>query len=145
MFNRTFIALVVICICTAGFGQNFDQRLIDHFGTDHLTYMQQNAPNVLVQHNFYLENAVRVDLAGQKNVSTFPDVSTISLKPGVAHSTSIENDINSGTFNPFLYELGQHETAYRYYKIGNTGKVLAVLPRKVYTQKLNDHVGSSYE
>ena len=145
MLNRILAICLISSLTSLGYGQAFDQRLIDYFGVDHLLHLQLEAPNVLEYHKYYLDNVTVVQTARGKDVSNFPDVSGIPVKSGLVAIVPIEDQITNNSFNPFLFDLGQNESSYNYYKIGSSGKILAILPRKIFYERYNVFRGALHE
>lgn len=125
--------------------QSTDPRLEEHFGVEHMAHLAQNAPNLLVQYGFYVENVAYFTEAGGKDLSQLPHINTLQPKEGTRCTRTLEEQLHSGSFNALAFELGQQESAFTYYRTGQGNKILVVLPNTIYTQKFNEFVGASHE
>jgi hypothetical protein len=101
-----------------------------------LTYLQSNNPELVSEmayinrHGYYIS-----DMEGQKDVSDLPDALLVPAMYENALPLS-EQLITSGNFNLLAYQFPLRHEDHSYYRIGQSDKVLVILPRKLAQENL---------
>ena len=108
----------------------YSQKLFEFYGSQYLTKNQSKTRNDILKYKevfatqgYYIEDS-------PKDISSFPDllaVRRVTSKNNTELSKS--TDISESGFNILTYDINAKEQK-QYFRIGNTGKILVVLPRK---------------
>ena len=149
MYKKTSMAILATAMMCSAFAQStledVDARLIEHFGSDHVLHLQQNAPNLLAHYTYYLDNAVEIMEINEKDISNLPLAAELEPKEGTLNTISLVDQLAANNFNPLAFELEQKTLEYTYYRIGNGNLVLAVLPSTIYNKNYDEFRGATYE
>jgi hypothetical protein len=102
-----------------------DPRLVDYLGSDNIALYQSEYPEKLAYYQYFMENMIIVQEMGTKDISVFPDVSTVIKVNSNAPDLNEQTDFN--TINPFHYNFGSFSEQ-KIFRIGNSNSALIARP-----------------
>ena len=118
-----------IFISTYSFSQQVDSRLNAVYSPEEIIHLKQSSPDAISYFNFYVNNSyIITDFVADKPMD-YEELHKIN------HRTKevLTDQITTGDlvdFNPYLFSCTPDQNNRKYYKIGNTGKLLIMLSRK---------------
>jgi len=127
MKNILLLCLLVILTQAAFAQQNseIDPRLVEYLGADNIAAFQNEYPDKLAYYQHYLDNMIVVQDMGAKDISVYPNVSSI-VKLNV-NAPDLNEATDYSTINPFHYNFGNHGEQ-KIYRIGNSNMALIARP-----------------
>ncbi len=133
-------AFVIFLTCLGGLSiaqSSDDIEALSAFLPDgKLSYLQNNNPSLIAEmayinkHGYYVS-----DMEGKKDASELPDALLVPSMYENAIPLS-EQLITSGNLNLLAYQFSLRHEEHTYYRIGQSGKMLVVLPRKLAQENL---------
>ncbi len=120
-----------ICIVAIGQGDADLAALTSFLPQGKLSYLQNNNPELISEmayinkHGYYIS-----DMEGQKDISNLSDALLVPAMYEVASPLS-EHIIVSGNLNLLAYQFDFRHEGHTYYRIGQSDKVLVIIPRKL--------------
>jgi len=126
--KNLLLLFAVILIASASFAQEsseIDPRLVEYLGSENIATYQSEYPEKLVYYQHYLNNMLVVQDMGAKDISIYPNVSSIVKLNANAPDLNENTDFN--TINPFHYNFGNFGEQ-KIYRIGSTNMALIARP-----------------
>jgi hypothetical protein len=110
---------------------NANQKLIDAFGSEHISYLQQNMPDSIGFYNFIVENSFKV----LKKETLTSNINYNSLKEiKINKSWIVNGNVDFKKFNVLQISVKPDSIKNMYYRINGTNDVL-LLKSTTYNQK----------
>ena len=130
--TKGVLVIFLISMGGLGFAQSSDDvsALSTFLPEGKLSYLQTNNPTLIAEmayinkHGYYLS-----DMEGLKDIGNLPDALLVPQMYNSAPALT-EQLLLSDNFNLLAYQFHFPQEEYVYYRVGNSDKVLVILPRK---------------
>jgi|GEM_PF-5992528 len=108
-------------------GQSDVETLVNIYGTEKVTTLQQSNPEMLDYLIFKNKKAAYIqDMTGLKDISQYPDA--LEIQPVNDSFPALNSQILSGEFPLLGYQFPISNDMHGYYRVGDTGVLLIVYP-----------------
>jgi len=132
--NKVLLLIGAVLLTMYSFGQQTDSRLSAVYSADEIIKLKQSAPEAIEYFNFYVRNSyVITDFVADKPMD-FEELHKINPRT----KETLSDQITTGDlvdFNPYLFSCIPDMDKRKYYKVGDTGKLLIMLSRKEIEKK----------
>lgn len=127
------------------FGQSYtnESKLIEFLGQERFTKLHDANSSYLkfldarLSYGFQLVDYVPEKMSSFPVVETIEKINADKTTSSIAAADFVDLAL-SGNINYLMYKLDWDQSTHTYYRLGNTGKVLVILPNDMITQKVNN-------
>jgi hypothetical protein len=133
MKSLIYSALLVILMATKLFAQrestaNYNQKLVDFYGTEYLNNLTTNNPGALKYISYFVDNGYWIE-DSPKDISDFQDINSVDrivskTNPDISKTSTLGAEL----FNILTYNIQAKENK-QYYRIGDSNKLIVVYSR----------------
>jgi hypothetical protein len=137
-------ALMVIALLSFGQSVTPDERLSVRYDKAYLDQLAENAPVTLKLMNFSLDHAWFIEEGLEEKYESLPQLYYINPETGEKSDTPVRS-FNAADFNMYACYFEQGLYNRTYYRIGNTGIVVAFYSSAEVAEMYNKEKGLSHE
>jgi hypothetical protein len=139
MKTKLFTLFTVCLTFASAHGQTADdhaalKNLIGQERYDHIAEIGQERIDAMAyinKHGYYIS-----DMQGEKDISEYPNA--LEVPPIYPSSPALTIEmISSGNLDLLGYRFGDSQNTYGYYKVGDSDKLLVILPMEIILGQLN--------
>jgi hypothetical protein len=126
--KNALLLFSLVLFAQASFAQQnseIDPRLVEYLGAENIATFQSEYPDKLAYYQHYLDNMIVVQDMGAKDISVYPNVSSI-VKLN-ANAPDLNEQTDYSTINPFHYNFGNFGEQ-KIFRIGNSNLALIARP-----------------
>lgn len=141
LFNMKYLfsflsALLLMATSLFGQSQSDLEALKIMIGNEKYTSFMESDPEKAVEYAYMNRHGYHVSHSGEKDFVEYPDVFDLeAVYPNEPPMTL--RIFENNEWNMYAYGIQPDKAAYKYFRIGETGKVLTILPEALAKKKLN--------
>jgi hypothetical protein len=120
-----FSVLAAMLLTINAFSQNFNEKLLSRYSKAELMELKTGNPEQLELLDFFVSEGFHIINMPDKPID-YIELKKIDTNTGIINHDYMITDADLENFNPLEYNCMYHATEKRFYKAGNTGKLIVV-------------------
>jgi hypothetical protein len=122
---KVFMILASIIMVGTVYSQNFNEKLLSRYSKAELMELKTGNPQQLELLDFFVSEGFHIINMPDKPID-YIELKKIDTNTGIINHDYMITDADLENFNPLEYNCMYHATEKRFYKAGNTGKLIVV-------------------